>query len=248
MPRNKPIRPPPRPRGVSTPPRSWGPYRTAATNINFTARQRVLPNLAPRHVLRPPRKSSRTCKKPFDSHGCASLVRHILVTTARTAPRPHAHQARGLAPRAFAGDRLVCDYLRGLPRWRRPHSGQGMPLAIQRFVTLTNSSWEIGGLERALPVRSTPGDHAQSTSESCPKCSASRVGPRPPLRARSVNARQMSPTDNRSHAIDNGARCQPGAPGTPLTGLLVDWWQVEQCRPAAPCPAGPRSTLNRCRC
>ena len=57
---------------------------------------------------------------------------------------------------------------------------------------------------------------------------------RPPLRARSLISSQIWPSDRPSHAIDSGARCHSGWPGTWAGSKLAPPWQVLQGSVGAP--------------
>jgi heavy metal efflux system protein len=60
---------------------------------------------------------------------------------------------------------------------------------------------------------------------------------RPPLRSRSLICSQICPSERPSQAIDNGARCHSGCPGTCAGSKFADPWHVLQGSVKAPCPS-----------
>ena len=108
----------------------------------------------------------------------------------------------------------------GIPSDRERYSGHTAPLSTHSFVTVTNSSKLSEGVARGLAPAFLPGSQAHRTSPVL-KCANIWSGRIPP-RAGSRSARHNCPALRPAHAIRSGARCQSGAPGTPLAIWFVD--------------------------
>src|SRR5690349_22762691 len=100
---------------------------------------------------------------------------------------------------------------------RYPPCWHGMPARTHTSRAATNASCESGGTDRSLP-----GAHAHRTSGSTFMCSmTSSPVRRPPFRAGSFISSQICRLVRPSHFMDEGARCQFGAPGTEPSAVFV---------------------------
>jgi hypothetical protein len=98
-------------------------------------------------------------------------------------------------------------------------AGHAAPVAIHSRARARNSSRDTGGGRLLFPERSIPGDQAHCT-RSVSRCGTNWSGSKPPCLASKIE-RQSSATLRPSQAILRGARCQSGAPGTPVSGELT---------------------------
>jgi hypothetical protein len=71
-----------------------------------------------------------------------------------------------------------------------------------------------------MAARRPPGSHPYETRGSLLMCFTSASRSRPPFRRRSFKVRQRAESESPSQAIERGARCQFGLPGTPLDALF----------------------------
>src|SRR4051812_25615087 len=87
--------------------------------------------------------------------------------------------------------------------------GQAAPDSIQAAINAPSCACVPGAGSRV-----PPGIQPQPTSESCAICSWIAASVLPPLRRGSLICSQSWPSDFVCHAIDFGATCHIGCPGT----------------------------------